>query len=248
MFQLWSDMFNRCVLGRQRATPTARRLMSRVLSPSPRLEDEERLRVLVMMAAQELANGISYSGHVYAATRAGRHLTPAGDLQEVFGGIEQVGAGFLVAGRLPEYVGVYRCSALNQVKFMKRVAEMSDLTQVIRTLPRIRRHLFNPENMRSAPSRERVCVSVACVFGSTCSLVSFRCAVNAAPEEMCDAAAQLESFMEAVSKNRKRRKTVRSNIKEVKQAASGVAPLFHRCVCLVFFKCSFLVGTTGPSK
>lgn len=37
-----------------------------------------------------------------------------------------------------------------QVKFMKRVAEMSDLTQVIRTLPRIKRHLFNPENMRWA--------------------------------------------------------------------------------------------------
>lgn len=70
--------------------------MSHVLSPSPRLEDEERLRVLVMMAAQELANGISYSGHMYAMTRAGRHLTPAGDLQEIFGGIEQVGAGFLL--------------------------------------------------------------------------------------------------------------------------------------------------------
>lgn len=43
-----------------------------------------------MMAAQELANGISYSGHMYAMTRAGRHLTPAGDLQETFGGMEQV--------------------------------------------------------------------------------------------------------------------------------------------------------------
>lgn len=62
--------------------------------------------MLVMMAAQELANGISYSGHVYAMTRAGRHLTPAGDLQEIFGGIEQVGAGFLVAPRLPESLGV----------------------------------------------------------------------------------------------------------------------------------------------
>lgn len=43
-----------------------------------------------MMSAQELANGISYSGHMYAMTRAGRHLTPAGDLQETFGGMEQV--------------------------------------------------------------------------------------------------------------------------------------------------------------
>lgn len=46
--------------------------------------------MLVMMAAQELANGISYSGHMYAMTRAGRLLTPAGDLQETFGGMEQV--------------------------------------------------------------------------------------------------------------------------------------------------------------
>lgn len=46
--------------------------------------------MLVMMSAQELANGIPYSGHVYAMTRTGRHLTPAGDLQETFGGMEQV--------------------------------------------------------------------------------------------------------------------------------------------------------------
>lgn len=44
---------------------------------------------------------------------------------------------------------------------------------------------------------------------------------------MCDAAAQLENFMEAVSKNRKQRKTVRSNINEVKQAVSQVALFFH---------------------
>lgn len=69
--------------------------MCNVLSRSPHLEDEERLRVLVMMAAQELANGISYSGHTYAMTRAGRHLTPAGDLHELFGGMEQVVDGFL---------------------------------------------------------------------------------------------------------------------------------------------------------
>lgn len=35
-----------------------------------------------------------------------------------------------------------------QVKFMKRIAEMSDLSQVTRTLPRIRKHLLNPDNMR----------------------------------------------------------------------------------------------------
>lgn len=62
--------------------------------------------MLVMKAAQELANGVSHSGHVYAMTRAGRHLTPAGDLQESFGGIEQVGAGLPGARGLQECVGV----------------------------------------------------------------------------------------------------------------------------------------------
>uniref|UniRef100_A0A4W6C8K2 Presequence protease, mitochondrial n=1 Tax=Lates calcarifer TaxID=8187 RepID=A0A4W6C8K2_LATCA len=140
MFQLWSDIFN-----------------------SPHFDDEERLRVLVMMSAQELANGISYSGHMYAMTRAGRHLTPAGDLQETFNGMEQV-------------------------KFMKRIAEMPDLSQVIRTLPRIKKHLLNPDNMR--------------------------CAVNTTPQKLSDTAAQLESFIRDVAENRKERKPVRSDITE----------------------------------
>lgn len=138
MFELWSDIFNK-----------------------PHFNDEERLRVLVMSSAQELANGISYSGHMYAMTRAARHLTPAGDLHETFGGMEQV-------------------------KFMKRTAEMSDLTQVIRALPRIKRHLLNPANMR--------------------------CAVNATPQKMSDSAAQLESFMKDVAANRREHKRVRVNI------------------------------------
>ncbi|CAF97768.1 unnamed protein product [Tetraodon nigroviridis] len=165
MFQLWSDIFNRCVRRRRRRSRRASKLVVScvVLSRSPRLEDEERLRVLVMMAAQELANGISYSGDLYAMTRAGRHLTPSGDLQEVFGGIEQV-------------------------KFVKRVAEMSDLNQVIRTLPRVKMHLVNPDNMR--------------------------CAVNATPEKVSEAAAQLENFLKAVSGNRKHHKTVHKNISE----------------------------------
>uniref|UniRef100_A0A8C8IV26 Pitrilysin metalloproteinase 1 n=1 Tax=Oncorhynchus tshawytscha TaxID=74940 RepID=A0A8C8IV26_ONCTS len=132
MFHLWSDIFN-----------------------SPHFDDEERLRVLVMMSAQELANGISNSGHMYAMTRAARNLTPTGELQETFGGMEQV-------------------------KFMKRVAEMPDLTQVLRTLPRIKRHILNPMNMR--------------------------CAVNATPQKMSNAAGQLDSLMCNVSSNKKDRK------------------------------------------
>lgn len=138
MFELWSDIFNK-----------------------PHFNDEERLRVLVMMSAQELANGISYSGHKYAMTRAGRHMTPAGGLQETFSGLEQV-------------------------KFMKRTAEIPDLTHVIRALPRIKKHLLNPANMR--------------------------CSVNATPQKMSNAAAQLESFMKDVAANRREHKRVRATI------------------------------------
>ncbi|XP_026168972.1 presequence protease, mitochondrial isoform X1 [Mastacembelus armatus] len=182
MFQLWSDIFN-----------------------SPRLDDEERLKVLVMMSAQELANGISYSGHMYAMTRAGRHLTPAGDLQEAFGGMEQV-------------------------KFMKRVAEMSDLSHVVRTLPRIKKHILNPDNMR--------------------------CAINTTPQKMSDAATQLESFMKEVAGNRKERKPIRSNIIERPLdplSDSGpnrklISDLnFHPCQMKTFFQMPFPVNFVSKS-
>ncbi|XP_036418293.1 presequence protease, mitochondrial [Colossoma macropomum] len=140
MFYLWSDLFN-----------------------SPHFDDEERLRVLVMMSAQELSNGISYSGHMYAMTRAARSLTPAADLQETFSGMDQV-------------------------KFMKRMAEMTDLTSILRKLPRIKRHLFNPDNMR--------------------------CAVNATPQKMTDAAVEVERFMGSIASLRKERKPVRPVIVE----------------------------------
>ncbi|XP_071756138.2 presequence protease, mitochondrial [Centroberyx gerrardi] len=177
MFQLWSDMFN-----------------------SPHFDDEERLRVLVMMSAQELANGISYSGHMYAMTRAGRNLSPAGELAESLGGMEQV-------------------------KFMKRIAEMSDLSQVLRTLPRIKKHLFNPNNMR--------------------------CAVNATPQKMSDAAGQLDNFMKDVAGNRRERKSVRPNIIERPLdplAGSGPSrklisePNFQPCQMKTFFPLPFPVN------
>ncbi|KAK2822842.1 hypothetical protein Q5P01_022907 [Channa striata] len=182
MFKLWSDIFN-----------------------SPHFDDEERLRVLVMMSAQELANGISYSGHMYAMTRAGRHLTPAGDLQETFGGMEQV-------------------------KFMKRIAEMSDLSQVIRALPRIKKHILNPVNMR--------------------------CAINAAPQKMSDTAAQLETFMKDIAEYRKERKAVRPNITERPLDplnASGpsrklISELnYHPCQMKTFFRMPFPVNFVSKS-
>ncbi|XP_003447492.1 presequence protease, mitochondrial [Oreochromis niloticus] len=182
MFQLWSDIFI-----------------------SPHFDDEERLRVLVMQSAQELANGIAYSGHLYAMTRAGRHLTPAGDLQETFGGMEQV-------------------------TFMKRTAAMADLSQIIRTLPRIKIHLFNPDNMR--------------------------CAINSTPEKVSDAAAHLEGFIKDVAKNRKERKPVRPNIIEKPINPlddSGPRrklisePTFHPCPMKTFFQMPFPVNFVSES-
>ncbi|CAM4587891.1 unnamed protein product [Leuciscus chuanchicus] len=177
MLQLWSDIFN-----------------------CPRFDDEERLRVLVMMSAQELSNGISYSGHMYAMTRAARSLTPTADLQETFSGMDQV-------------------------KFMKRIAEMTDLTSVLRKLPRIKRHLFNPENMR--------------------------CAVNATPQKMSDAGVEVERFIGNIAANRKERKPVRPTIVERAldpTAGSAVSrklisePHFKPCQMKTYFQLPFTVN------
>uniref|UniRef100_A0A672NXD7 Presequence protease, mitochondrial n=1 Tax=Sinocyclocheilus grahami TaxID=75366 RepID=A0A672NXD7_SINGR len=177
MFQLWSDIFN-----------------------SPHFDDEQRLRVLVMMSAQELSNGISYSGHMYAMTSAARTLAPTADLQETFGGMDQV-------------------------KFMKRIAEMTDLASVLRKLPRIKRHLLNPENMR--------------------------CAVNATPQKMSDAAGEVERFMGNIAANRKERKPVRPTVVEVRPASSRShrspssscqEPHFKPCQMKTYFQLPFNVN------
>ncbi|KAJ8272468.1 hypothetical protein GJAV_G00089420 [Gymnothorax javanicus] len=178
MLHLWSDIFS-----------------------SPHFDDQERLRVLVMMAAQELSNGISYSGHTYAMTRAGRTLTPSADLQETFGGMDQV-------------------------RFMKRIAEMPDLTVVLRKLPRIKRYLFSRENMR--------------------------CAVNATPQVMSDATAEVEKFISTVSIRKKEKKPVRPYIEERlldPSAAPGAAgsrklvsePHFKPCQLKTYFQLPFPV-------
>nr|XP_023660537.1 presequence protease, mitochondrial-like [Paramormyrops kingsleyae] len=140
MFQLWMRIFD-----------------------SPHFDDVERLRVLVMSAAQELSNGIAYSGHMYAMVRAARTLSPVGDLQETFGGMDQVA-------------------------FMKRIAEQPDLTDVLRKLPRLKRHLIGTESMR--------------------------CSLNATPQAMPAASEQLEKFLGGVGTRRKDRKPVRPNVIE----------------------------------
>ncbi|XP_057400410.1 presequence protease, mitochondrial isoform X3 [Balaenoptera acutorostrata] len=100
MMHLWSEIFN-----------------------NPCFDEEEHFRVLVKMTAQELSNGVPDAGHLYASIRAGRMLVPAGDLQETFGGMDQV-------------------------RLMKSVAEMTDIKPILRKLPRIKKHLLNCDNFR----------------------------------------------------------------------------------------------------
>ncbi|XP_006000818.1 presequence protease, mitochondrial isoform X1 [Latimeria chalumnae] len=140
MMQLWTDIFTH-----------------------PHFEDEDRLRVLVRMVAQELFNGISDNGHLYATVRASKTLTPAGELLETFDGMDQV-------------------------KLMMRIAEMPDVTSVLRKFPRIKRHLLNSDNMR--------------------------CAVNVTPQKMLETSEQVDKFITEISKKKKERKAVRSHLIE----------------------------------
>lgn len=111
---------------------------------------------------------------------------------------------------------------------------MSDLGQVVRTLPRIKKHLLNPDNMRwvhITPAHRLVhemfsSIRTGYLFEIHFQFnrihiqikmcVGYRCAVNTTPQKMSDAAAQLESFMEEVAENRKQRKPVKRNITEVR--------------------------------
>ncbi|XP_059953540.1 presequence protease, mitochondrial isoform X1 [Mesoplodon densirostris] len=146
MMHLWSEIFN-----------------------NPRFEDEEHFRVLVKMTAQELSNGVPDAGHLYASIRAGRTLAPAGDLQETFGGMDQV-------------------------RLMKRIAEMTDIKPILRKLPRIKKHLLNCDN--------------------------FRCSVNATPQQMSQVENSVDNFLRTLSRSKKERKPVHPHVVE-KSAPKG---------------------------
>ncbi|XP_063159491.1 presequence protease, mitochondrial isoform X1 [Candoia aspera] len=140
MMHLWTEIFN-----------------------NPHFEDEEHFKVLVKMTAQELSNGIPDSGHLYALIRASRTLTPAGELIEMFNGMEQV-------------------------KLMKRIAEMADIKPVLRKLPRIKKYLLNSDNLR--------------------------CSVNATPQQMPNAMKAVEKFIQGIARSKKERKPIRPHVVE----------------------------------
>ncbi|OXB66929.1 hypothetical protein ASZ78_017057 [Callipepla squamata] len=130
---------------------------------NPRFEEEEHFRVLVKKIAQELSNGIPECGHLYASIRASKNLTPSGELQEMFSGMDQV-------------------------KLMKRIAEMPDVKPILRKLPRIKKYLLNSDNIR--------------------------CSVNAAPQQMSEASKEVEKFIKGITRSKKERKPVRPHVIE----------------------------------
>ncbi|KAI5262151.1 Presequence Protease [Manis pentadactyla] len=187
MMHLWSEIFN-----------------------NPHLEEEEHFRVLVKMTAQELSNGVPDSGHLYASIRASRTLTPAGDLQETFSGIDQV-------------------------RLMKRVAEMADIKPVLRKLPRIKKHLLNCDNMR--------------------------CSVNATPQQMSQAEKAVEKFIRSLGRSKSDQKPMCPNVveKPVPHGSGGSAsfggsqftrrlvtdPTFKPCQMKTHFLLPFPVNYVG---
>ncbi|XP_023609357.1 presequence protease, mitochondrial [Myotis lucifugus] len=161
MMHLWSEIFN-----------------------SPCFEEEEHFKVLVKMTAQELSNGVPDSGHLYASIRASRTLTPAGDLQETFNGMDQV-------------------------RLMKRIAEMTDISPILRKLPRIKKHLLNCNNMR--------------------------CAVNATPQQLSQTERAVGDFLRSVGRSKKERKPVRPHVVE-KAVPNGCGGSAHVSGCQVVRK------------
>ncbi|XP_053571650.1 presequence protease, mitochondrial [Bombina bombina] len=174
---------------------------------NPHFDDEERLRVLVRMSAQEMSNGIPDSGHTYASIRASRTLTPAGDLHELFSGMDQV-------------------------KMMKRIAEMPDMSGILRKLSRIRKYILLSD--------------------------SIRCSVNATPQQMSSASKEIEHFLLGIHRNKKERKAVRPHVivksanpssgHEVSPRASRkliCEPTFKPCQMKTHFSLPFPVNYIG---
>ncbi|XP_032092968.1 presequence protease, mitochondrial [Thamnophis elegans] len=185
MMHLWTEIFN-----------------------NPHFEDEEHFKVLVKMTAQELSNGIPDSGHNYALIRASKTLNLAGELQEMFYGMEQV-------------------------KLMKRIAEMADIKSVLRKLPRIKKYLLNSDNLR--------------------------CAVNATPQQMPVVTKAVENFVLGIARSKKERKPVRPHIIEKpsdsktasSEAGSQITrklitdPTFQPCQMKTHFLLPFPVNYVG---
>ncbi|XP_076452447.1 presequence protease, mitochondrial-like isoform X2 [Babylonia areolata] len=111
---------------------------------SPDFSDRDRLTTLIGQSASDLASSVPQAGHHYAMSYAASSLSPAAALTELFGG-------------------------MSQVSLMKKIAETSDLSEVVLKLEEIASLVLNKDNLRVS--------------------------VNATPESMSDALKQVESFI-----------------------------------------------------
>ncbi|XP_033114780.1 presequence protease, mitochondrial-like [Anneissia japonica] len=91
----------------------------------PKLDDVDRFTTLVRMNASDLAMSLSNMGHSFAMSAAQSNITPVGHFSEIMSG-------------------------MMQVKFLKSVAEMQDMSPVLQKLQQVSRHVLSTENMRCA--------------------------------------------------------------------------------------------------
>lgn len=87
------------------------------------LHDSARLQTLIKMSAADLASELANAGHNYAMTHSASSLTPAGKLNEMFGGV-------------------------TQVSVMKKIAELEDNSKIMEHLIELGRAILNKNNLK----------------------------------------------------------------------------------------------------
>jgi Zn-dependent M16 (insulinase) family peptidase len=124
MLNLWEDLFCRC-------------------APY----QEQRLRTIINIAANNAAMSVSNSGHILAVRSASSGLTPSASMSEIFSG-------------------------LTQVKFLKELSELEDLSDVVHKL--------------------------ACVAAEVLDCGSLRCAVNTGKSSLSTVYGTMDAFVQSL--------------------------------------------------
>lgn len=102
MFSLWKDIFNKI-----------------------HLDDQARLSQLIKLNATELAQSITYRGHIYSMRSASSALSHCANLKE-------------------------RTSGLSQITFMKKLAAMDDHIEILKQMKDLSTYLLQKSKMRCA--------------------------------------------------------------------------------------------------
>ncbi|KAL8565467.1 hypothetical protein ACOMHN_049444 [Nucella lapillus] len=145
MLELWTLIFTSPDFSdHNRLTTLIRQSASDLAS---NFSDHDRLTTLIRQSASDLASSVSQAGHSYAMAHAASALSPAAALNELFGG-------------------------MTQVSLMKKIAEVSDLSEVVQQLQQIASLVLNKNNIRVS--------------------------VNATPEAMSEALQHVESFIHSL--------------------------------------------------